>query len=301
MLLAFIQCLRPKQWTKNVLVLAGIVFAQRYDEPRLVFNAALAFAVFCALSGVVYIVNDIADVAQDRQHPKKRKRPIAAGRIDARAAAAGAVLLTLASLLVSLALLPFNFLVLAIVYLALVSAYSFHLKHMVLMDILILAVGFVIRALAGVEAIAIDPSNPVPVTSYFLLTTLFLALFLATAKRRSEIVNLGDSAADHRKVLGDYSREFLDTALTIATAGTIFSYALWTTQGQFAETSRGEPSYLMALTMPFVVYGLLRYLWLAYRQGEGGEPEQLLLSDRPLLGAVLLWVLSVAAILLTLK
>lgn len=302
MIQAFFFSLRPRQWTKNFLLFAGLVFSQRWDDPRLVFNAFLAFGIFCALSGVVYVINDIADREQDRKHPKKKHRPIASGAIPAPTAAAGAIGLTAASLLLAAALLPKAFLLLAVLYLLLVAAYSLALKHMVVLDILVLAVGFVIRAVAGVEAIAIDPADPVPVTSYFLLTTLFLALFLAIAKRRSEIVSLGDGAHHHRRVLGDYSRDFLDQMMTVATAGVVFSYALWTTQGQFSPSGRADgDGYLMVLTMPFVLYGLFRYLWLAYRRGEGGAPETLLLRDTPLLLAVLLWTITTVGILVYLK
>jgi len=162
-------------------------------------------------------------------------------------------------------------------------------------DILILALGFVLRALGGIEVIRI-PEAEIPVTSFFLLTTLFLALFLAICKRRNELVTLGDEAANHRQVLSEYSVEFLDVLLTVATTGTIFSYALWTTQGQFA----GAPSqgqFGLAFTIPFVLYGIFRYVWLVYRRDEGGAPEVLLLTDIPLLICVLLWGILVIVLL----
>jgi len=296
---AFIQCLRPKQWTKNLLIFAGLVFTLRWTDAKAVVDAVLGFAVFCALSGVVYIVNDILDVEQDRQHPKKCKRPIAAGRISPAAAGIGAAILAAAALGLSFAVLPTGFGILAVAYLVLVSAYSLRFKHAVILDILLLAVGFVLRALAGIEVLEADAEHPIEVTSYFLLTTLFLALFLAAAKRRNELVLLGTDAHAHRKVLQEYSREFLDMLLTVALAGTLFSYALWTTQGKFSRAAEGgENAYLMVATMPFVAYGMFRYLWLVMKRGEGGAPELLLLEDKPLLATVVLWTATVVAVLM---
>ncbi len=302
--IAFFQSLRPKQWTKNLLLFAGIVFAQRWHETALVINAILGFAVFCALSGVVYIANDIWDLEQDRQHPKKKKRPLASGRISPQAAGLGAAILTIAALGASFALLPMRFGWLALSYLVLVFCYSWRFKHAAILDILILAMGFVIRALAGIEVIQVDPANPVPITSYFLLTTLFLALFLAVAKRRSELVTLGTEAGNHRKVLDEYSTEFLDMLLTVATAGTLFSYALWTTQGHFAQGNADDENgntYLLVLTMPFVLYGVFRYLWLVMRRDEGGAPEALLIEDRPMFITVVGWMITVVAVMIRLK
>lgn len=299
MLLAFFESLRPKQWTKNLLLFAGIIFAARWDEPRMVLNAFLGFGVFCALSGVVYTINDIVDAAQDREHPRKRKRPIASGRLSPRVAAGGSALLGTGALLLSFGYLPINFALLAAAYLLLVSLYTFALKHAVILDILILALGFVLRALAGIEVIRIDAAHPIEVTSHFLMTTLFLALFLATAKRRNELVTLGELAANHRRVLEEYSTEVLDVMLTIAMAGTLFSYALWTTQGQFARGSGG--TYLLVFTMPFVLYGMFRYLWLVFRRDKGGAPETLLLEDFPMLATVIAWMIVVVLILLRLK
>ncbi|MGF1573190.1 MAG: decaprenyl-phosphate phosphoribosyltransferase [Sumerlaeia bacterium] len=301
MLFAFFRSLRPKQWTKNLLLFAGVFFAQRWNDSQSLQNSALAFAVFCALSGVVYVVNDVLDVEQDRQHPKKCKRPIASGAISPAAALVGAILLAVTSVCLSLYLLPNVFTFLAVLYLILVSAYSLKLKHMVILDILVLAVGFVLRALAGIEAIRYEGAAPVEITSYFLLTTLFLALFLASSKRRSEIVSLGDKAGSHRKVLEFYSREFLDILLTLSIAGTIFSYSLWTTQGKFtrlAEASgQAENTYLLVMTLPFVLYGMFRYLWLVIQKGEGGAPDTLLLEDKPLLITVFLWMITVVGVL----
>lgn len=301
MLIAFFRSLRPKQWTKNLLLFAGVFFAQRWSDAQSLQNAGLAFAIFCALSGVVYAVNDVLDIEQDREHPKKCKRPIASGAISPGAALFGAIALAAIAVGLSLALLPPLFTFLAVLYLILVSAYSLKLKHMVILDILVLAVGFVLRALAGIEALRYEGAQPVEITSYFLLTTLFLALFLASSKRRSEIVSLGEKAGSHRKVLELYTREFLDILLTLSIAGTIFSYSLWTTQGKFsrlAESSgHSENTYLLVMTLPFVLYGMFRYLWLVIQKGEGGAPDALLLEDKPLLITVFLWIVTVVGVL----
>lgn len=290
---AMIKALRPKQWTKNALLLAGIVFTQNWGNQTMMIHAILGVAIFCALSSVVYLVNDILDVERDRQHPKKRLRPIAAGALPVPLAWGMAVGLTLLGLGGAFKL-TFGFGVCAAAYLILTCGYSFYFKHVVIADIMILALGFVLRALGGIEVISI-PGAVVPVTSYFLLTTLFLALFLAICKRRNELVLLGDAAAHHRQVLGDYSVEFLDVILTVATAGTLFSYALWTTQGKFAIPPGGKIG--MIYTMPFVVYGIFRYIWLVYKRDEGGAPEALLFEDIPLLFCVVGWVASTVSIL----
>lgn len=292
-LLAFLKCLRPKQWTKNLLLFAGILFAQRWHDGELLLNAFAGFLIFCALSGVVYITNDILDREKDRHHPKKRHRPIASGEISPRAAGAGALVLLAASLAGAWAITP-GFFVCAVIYVVLVTAYSFHLKHMVILDIMVLAMGFVVRAMAGIEAIRVVGKDPVEVTPYFILTTLFLALFLAIAKRRNELVVLQDGAGGHRRVLREYNTEYLDVLLTVATTGVIASYAAWSLTGDF---SRDGTAYTMVFTMPFVLYGIFRYLWLVFRRDEGGAPEQLLLTDKPLLTTVVLWIVTVVIIL----
>lgn len=286
--------LRPKQWTKNLLLFAGVVFTRSWGDPLMVRNAVAAFAIFCGLSSVVYLVNDIFDVEKDRQHPKKKFRPIAAGVVSIPMAWALAVLMTVGGLYAAFALTR-GFGIIAALYLALSFGYSVYLKHVAVADILVLAVGFVLRALGGIEAIHM-PGTQVQVTSFFLLTTLFLALFLAICKRRNELVTLGDEAANHRQVLGEYSVDFLNVLLTVATTGTIFSYALWTTQGQFAGPQM-QGQFGMVFTIPFVLYGIFRYVWLVYRRDEGGAPEVLLLTDIPLLISVLLWGITVVAIL----
>ncbi len=295
---AIFRSLRPRQWTKNLLLFAGVIFTMNWDHPVMVRNAVVGFLVFCGLSSVVYVVNDILDIAKDRQHPTKKNRPIAAGVVSVPTAWGTAAVLGAISLFGAF-LLPRGFGLIAVGYLVLSFAYSLYLKNVVVADILILALGFVLRALGGIEAIRI-PGVEIPVTSFFLLTTLFLALFLAICKRRNELVLLGKGAANHRQVLGEYSVEFLDILLTVATTGTIFSYALWTTQGKFA-TPMENGGFGLVYTLPFVLYGIFRYIWLVYRRDEGGAPEVLLLTDIPLLTSVLLWGASIVAILYNMR
>lgn len=294
-LIAFIKCLRPKQWTKNLLIFAGIVFAKKMMDPVFAVRAAAAFAIFCALSGVVYIVNDILDVEKDREHPKKKKRPIASGAISTAAAGAGGVVVLIAAM-TGAWFLGWHFFIVSAMYVALVTAYSVKLKHLVILDILAIAMGFLLRAVAGVEALKIPGGEAIPITPFFILTTLFLALFLAIAKRRNEIVLLGQGAGGHRRVLKDYSVEYLDVMLTVATTGVIGSYAAWSLGG-FTKSTIDGGNYLMVYTMPFVLYGIFRYLWLVLRRDEGGAPEELLVEDKPLLATVALWMATVVAIL----
>ncbi len=292
--LAFFKCLRPRQWTKNLLLFAGLIFTRQWDDWDLIYRALAGFAIFCALSGVVYIINDILDIEKDREHPKKKNRPIASGAITPTAAGAGGALLLVASL-IGAYFLGLGFFLSSCIYVLLVSGYSMKFKHVAVLDIMLLAVGFVIRAIAGIEVIDVHPEAPVEITPFFIMTTLFLALFLAIAKRFNEIKMLGESAAQHRRVLGDYSEKFLETLITIATAGVIMSYSAWSTSGDFARD--GGNSYTMVFTLPFVVYGIFRYLWLVYQKGEGGAPEEVLLTDKPLLVAVLGWLITVVALL----
>jgi 4-hydroxybenzoate polyprenyltransferase len=293
MLLAFLKSLRPKQWTKNLLLFAGLLFARKWDDQQLVLNVVAGFAIFCALSGVVYIINDILDREKDRQHPRKRNRPIASGAISPAAAGIGAFILLAISLFFAFWITPTFFLT-AVIYVVLVAAYSIKLKHVVILDILTLAIGFVVRAMAGIEALHEPGLPPVEVTPFFILTTLFLALFLAVGKRRNELVIMQDKAGETRRVLQEYGVEYLDVLLTLATTGVVASYAAWATIGKLAQINQ---TYTMAFTMPFVLYGIFRYLWLVLRRDEGEAPEILLLKDKPLLITVLLWLAAVVTIL----
>lgn len=277
---ALFWALRPKQWTKNALLFAGLLFT--LDQPHDwddYGRALLSFALFCLLSGAVYLVNDLADIEVDRQHPQKRLRPLASGRLTVRAAQA-AVLVLVPLCLVFSRTLGSKFFLAAALYFAVTLAYTFRLKHVVLVDLFALAAGFVLRAMAGCFAVGV--ANSV----WLLLCTTLLALFLGLAKRRGEIVALG-GAAPTRPILTEYSLPLLDQLITIVASACLVSYSLYTF---FSPTGAHRP-YLMA-TIPFVIYGLFRYLYLVHRKNLGEAPETVLLEDRPTLVNVVLWILA---------
>jgi len=279
--------LRPGHWTKNLLVFAGLLFGQRLLEPRAVGAALAAFAIFCALSGVVYVINDIADSESDRQHPLKSRRPIASGRVTVPAAAATAAIVGGAAIAASFALGP-RFALVAVAYLGLQALYSGFLKHIVIIDVLTIAIGFVLRAVAG--AVAVD----VAISHWLLVCTVLLALFIALAKRRHELVLLADGATSHRRILSEYNPYLLDQMISVVTASTLLAYIFYTIS---PETEAKFGTSWLWLTIPFPLYGILRYLYLVHRREGGGSPADLLLSDRPLLVCVALWALAVALVI----
>jgi 4-hydroxybenzoate polyprenyltransferase len=281
--------LRPDQWTKNLLVFAGLLFGQRLFDAPSAERAAGAFAVFCALSGVVYLINDIADRDTDRQHPLKSRRPIASGTIGVGLAASVAASLGAAALAGAFAI-GGRFAAVAIAYLALQVLYSAVFKHMVILDVLMIAIGFVLRAVAG--AVAVD----VEISHWLLVCTIFLALFIALAKRRHELVLLADGAVGHRRILGEYSPYLLDQMISVVTATTLVAYVFYTIS---PETEQKFGTHWLGLTIPFPLYGIFRYLYLVHRREGGGSPAELLITDRPLLVCVALW--GVAVVLLIYK
>jgi 4-hydroxybenzoate polyprenyltransferase len=283
---AVLVSLRPRQWVKNLFVFAGLVFAQRLFTPSL-WPALAAFAIFCALSGAIYLVNDVADRENDRRHPKKALRPIAAGRLSPPAALAIAFVLV-AVALVAGARLSLGFLLAAIAYAVLLTAYSAFLKHIVIVDVLTVAVGFVLRAVAG--ALAID----VAISGWLLICTILIALFLALGKRRHEYLALESAAAQHRPILAEYSAGLLDQMIAVVTASTVTAYALYTMS---PETVAKFHTQLLPATLPFVLYGIFRYLYLLYRHQLGGNPSELFLNDRPLLVNTLCWIAAVLLII----
>jgi 4-hydroxybenzoate polyprenyltransferase len=283
---AIVGSLRPRQWVKNLFVFAGLVFAQRLFTAD-VAVAGAAFVVFCALSGAIYLLNDVADRERDRLDPRKRRRPIAAGRLGVGAAVATALALIVLGLGAGAALGP-AFLLTATAYVALLAAYSAWLKHVVIVDVLAVASGFVLRAVAG--AVAID----VAMSGWLLICTILLALFLALGKRRYEYLTLGGDAAAHRPILAEYSPALLDQMIAVVTASTVTAYALYTMS---PETVAKFRTHLLPATLPFVLYGIFRYLYLLYRRQLGGQPSELLLADPPLLVNAILWVLAVLAII----
>lgn len=278
--------LRPRQWTKNLIIFAGLIFGQRLSDPRAVIQAWAAFAIFCALSSAVYLLNDVVDREADRQHPLKAKRPIAAGDITPGVAIGVASALGLTALGCAYALsVPFGHVALA--YLALLALYSGMLKRLVIVDVLTIALGFVLRAAAGAVVVS------VPISHWLLVVTIQLALFLALCKRRHELVTLAGQASSHRRSLGEYSPALLDQFIAIVAASTLIAYAIYTIS---PETQAKFGTDLIGLTLPFPMYGLFRYLFLVHRKADGGNPSDTLLTDLPLLTCVALWGLTVMAI-----
>ncbi len=283
---ALLVSLRPHQWTKNLVVLAALAFSKHLFEVDAVLRAGLAFVVFCALSGAVYLVNDLSDLERDRLHPRKRLRPLASGELSIPAARLAATLLLLAGLGASLALGP-AFAAVSLTYVVLNLAYSFGLKNVVILDVLSISLGFVLRAVAG--ALAID----VRFSSWLLVCTILLALFLSLAKRRHELVRLDAAASEHRQILTEYTPYLLDQMISVVTASCLTAYAFYT---MAPETVAKYQTESLALTIPFVLYGILRYLYLVHRRERGGSPTDVLLTDRPLLVAVALWAVAVVVI-----
>jgi 4-hydroxybenzoate polyprenyltransferase len=279
--------LRPAQWTKNLFVFAGLLFGLKLFDPNAIVDAIGAFVVFCVLSGVVYLVNDITDRESDRQHPIKASRPIASGALPVPIARAAAVALGICGLS-GAAALGRPFFVVAAAYIALQLAYSFSLKHIVIMDVLTIAVGFVLRAVGGAEAVSVEISN------WLLVCTILLALFIALAKRRHEVVLLAGNATSHRPILGEYSAYLLDQMIGVVTASTLIAYVFYTIS---PETQAKFGTQWLGLTIPFPLYGIFRYLYLVHQREGGGSPADMLLTDRPLLVCVALWALAVALII----
>ncbi len=283
-LLDLVTAARPKQWVKNLFVFAAPVFSVRFVEPEILLRSLLAFlALSCAASGV-YLINDIVDREADRQHPAKRKRPLAAGRLTVGQCALEAVVLWgVAAVLLFLLGTPAAILV-VVAYVVLNLAYSLYFKHKVVIDVLLLALGFVLRVLLGGVA------NRIEVSPWLMLCTFLLAMFLGFSKRRHELLVLEDNAHMHRRILSEYEPYFLDQMIAVTTASTFLSYCLYTIL---------TPTFsYMEATIPFVAYGILRYLYLVHRRAQGGDPTEVVLSDRGLILNLLLWVVLVFALAL---
>ena len=286
MLAAIVVSLRPRQWVKNLFVFAGLIFAQKLFTPA-AWVALAGFAIFCGLSGAIYLFNDVADRERDRLDPRKRMRPIAAGRLPVGVAIVTGVVLVMGGLVLA-ALLSRAFFLTAFAYVILLIAYSAWLKHIVIVDALVVAGGFVLRAVAG--AVVID----VEISGWLLICTILLALFLAFGKRRYEYVALEEEAARHRPILAEYSPALLDQMIAVVTASTVTAYALYTMS---PETVAKFHTHWLPATLPFVLYGIFRYLYLLYQRRLGGNPSELLLSDRALLINTICWICAVLLII----
>ena len=271
--------LRPEQWVKNTLVFAALIFSRHLFIPESVARTLLAFVSFCLLASAAYVVNDVHDADKDRRHPLKSLRPIASGRISARGALASAA--GLATVALSLgALLGVGFVMTAAAYAVLQLLYSFALKDVVILDAMAIATGFVLRAVAGGVVISVE------VSPWLIICTFLLALFLGFSKRRHEVVLLEDQAGAHRGSLREYSPYFLDQMISVVTASTVVAYAIYTVSPEVREKLHTDQLYL---TIPFVLYGIFRYLYLVHQREGGGNPTRELLTDRPLWVNVLLW------------
>lgn len=279
--------LRVGQWTKNLVIFAALLFSRNALDPALLARTAAACLIFCLLSGAVYLLNDLTDLAHDRRHPLKRRRPLASGALRPSVARIALLLLAAVALAAAWALDPGFFLVCAL-YLALQAAYSFLLKHIVILDVFVIAAGFVLRVLAGGFVIN------VPLSSWLIVCTMLLSLFLALCKRRHEIVLIGSDADTHRRVLAEYTPYLLDQMIAVVTASTVMAYALYTIS---ADTVQKFGTRALVFTIPFVLYGILRYLYLVHQKGRGGRPENILLTDTALLLDILLWIATAALIL----
>lgn len=287
-LIGLLRSMRPKQWTKNIIIYAGIVFDGQLLVAESLLRVTVSFVLLCLISSSVYIINDLADIESDRQHPRKRHRAIASGQLPKPLAVGGAIALIMISIGGALLYSPAFALVLA-VYLVLHLLYSVSLKHIVIIDVMVITAGFLLRVAAGVVVIHVARFSPL-----LYVCVALLAMFLAIGKRRQELLMLADKAGDVRVTLDHYNLPLLDDMLRIVLVGTLIAYLLYAIE---------EPSYLLQgtnltlLTVPFVFYGVFRYLYLMHVRGEGSAPDEVLLKDRPLLFSILLWGLTFVAIL----
>ena len=283
-----LRSMRPKQWTKNIILFAPLIFSQNITNKQLAISSFISFIVFCILSGSVYILNDLIDIKQDRVHPLKSKRPIASGRLKPLYAIITFLVLLALSAYISLTYLNYLFILVAGSYLILQIAYSTILKHIVIIDVFSIAAGFLLRVLAGAEAIEVTFST------WLFFCTILLALFLALSKRRHEIILLDEKAINHRKILFEYSADLLDQMISIVTTTTLIAYILYTIS---PETVAKFGTDNLKYTVPFVLYGIFRYLYLMHQKNEGGSPERVLLNDMPILTTVILYCLTACFIL----
>jgi 4-hydroxybenzoate polyprenyltransferase len=279
--------LRPTQWLKNLFLFAALVFSQNLLVLSKSLRVLWAFVLFCLLASSAYLINDLFDLQEDRKHPLKSSRPLPSGQLSRPGAISLAVLLGVVSLGFSFRLHT-QFGLVALVYIVLNIAYSAYLKHIVILDVMLVAFGFVLRAVAGAVVIQVE------ISSWLLICTILIALFQTLSKRRHELTILAENSSKHRKVLGEYSPYFLDQMIAVVTASTLMSYTLYTLSPEvihkFGTTN-------LIFTVPFVLYGIFRYLYLVHQQAKGGSPTRILLTDRPLLLDILLWFLAVWLIL----
>ncbi len=286
MIVGLLKSLRPTQWTKNAFIFAALIFDVKLFQLEPLIKTTIGFVLLCAISGAVYLINDLVDIDKDRQHPTKKHRPIPSGQVPFRVAFIIAILIPALALPLSF-ILNFYFGIIITAYLLLQIAYSFKLKNIVIIDVLTIAAGFVLRVAAGVALVEAERFSP-----WLYVFTVLLALFLGLGKRREELALLKDQAANARTILNEYNLPFLDEMMAVVTAGTVMTYSFYT----FSAPNLPD-NHMMMLTIPFVIYGIFRYLYVIHVQGNGGAPDEVLLTDRPLQISIVLFGLSVIIIL----
>jgi 4-hydroxybenzoate polyprenyltransferase len=290
MLLALLKTMRPRQWTKNGFIFAALIFDGQLTHPEPVLITLAGFGVFCLLSSTVYIINDLVDLQADQQHPKKRTRPIASGELPVKTAQAAALFFIILVIPLSF-LLATEFAVIALLYLGLNLAYSTRLKHEPILDVLVLAGLYVLRVGAGVELIEVARFSP-----WLYVSTIFLALYLGIGKRRAELNLLAGEANAHRPALERYSMPLLDQLITIVSSISILTYSIYTFSAENLPANHS-----MMLTIPFVIYGIFRYLYLLQVEHSGDAPEEVLLTDRPLQITLVLWGITILFIIYVMR
>ncbi len=282
-----VKSLRPQQWIKNLFIFAPLIFSQNILNLSLLLKTSAAFGLFCLISGSCYILNDLQDIEEDKRHPLKAMRPLASGRLTKKIAVVFIIVIALSSSILAFLLGRYFFYIL-LAYFFMQVAYSVRLKHVVILDVFIVAAGFFLRVIAG--GLVID----VYISPWLLICTFLLALFLALGKRRHEIVILDKGAENHRPILGEYSPYLLDQMIAVVTASIVVSYCLYTIS---VETVTKFGTKKLVYTVPFVLYGIFRYLYLIHQKAEGGSPEMLIIKDKPLLIAIFLWIFSASLII----
>lgn len=286
-ILAIIKSLRVQQWIKNFFVFAPLIFSQNVFNLPLLIKTVLAFVLFCILSGASYLLNDIQDLDEDKLHPKKSKRPLASGKLEKKHAFFASLLLVLLGL-TGAYFLNINFFIVLLVYFILQIAYSNWLKHVVIIDVFLIATGYFLRVIAGGLAISVQ------ISPWLFICSILIALFLALSKRRHELVLLAKNAEIHRPILKEYTPQLLDQMIAVVTASTVVSYCLYTVS---SETVEKFGTMNLLFTVPFVLYGIFRYLYLVHQKDEGGSPEALIIKDKPLLVDLFLWIVTAMLIL----
>ena len=286
-LLQLLKTMRPKQWTKNLVVFAAILFTKNLFNMPILLRVTFGFVIFCLLASSIYIINDVLDIEEDKYHPKKCNRPLASGSLSKSTAIGAAGWLMIASLGGSF-LLGLRFGLVAAAYFIVFILYSFFLKKIVIVDVSVLSSAYVFRAVAGAVVINVE------ISPWLILCTILLALFLGLSKRRHEMILLEDNATNHRKILEEYDPKLLDQMIGVVTSSTVMAYSLYTFGSETALKTHN-----LMLTIPFVIFGIFRYLYLVYHKNMGGSPERILLEDKPLIANIVLWIIMVLVVLYT--